>query len=69
MRTYVLVSAIVFTAIAALQIVRLLLAWPVTVAGFAVPLWASAVAAVVAGTLAVSAMRLLMPMRASPVTR
>ena len=67
MRTYVLVSALVFTAIMALQVVRLLLAWPVTVAGYAVPLWASAVAAVVAGALAVSAMRLLMRMRSSPV--
>jgi hypothetical protein len=69
MRTYVLVSAIIFTAIMALQVARLVLAWPVTVAGYAVPLWASAVAAVVAGILAVSAVRLLMRMRSTPVAR
>ncbi len=66
MRTYVVVSALVFDAITALQLARLLLRWPVTVAGFAVPLWVSAIAAIVAGWLAVWAMRLLMQTRARP---
>ena len=66
MRTYVLVSGLVFDAITALQLVRFLLRWPVTVAGFTVPLWASAVAAIVAGSLAVWAMRLLMRTRVRP---
>jgi hypothetical protein len=66
MRIYVLVSGLVFDAITALQVARLLLGWPVTVAGFAVPLWASAIAAVVAGALAVWAMRLYMQSRPRP---
>jgi hypothetical protein len=63
MRTYVLVSGLVFDVITALQLARFLLRWPVTVAGFAVPLWISAVAAIVAGSLAVWAMRLFMETR------
>lgn len=38
MRGYILVSGLAFAAITALQLARLLLGWPVTVAGFAVPL-------------------------------
>ena len=52
MRTYVLVSSLVFDAVTALQLVRLLLGWPVSVAGVSVPVWASGIAAVVAGSLA-----------------
>lgn len=66
MRSYILVSGLAFDAITALQLARLLLGWPVTVAGFAVPLWASAIAAVVAGSLAVWAMRLYMQARPRP---
>lgn len=66
MRTYVLASGLVFDAITALQLARLLLGWPVTVAGFVVPLWASAIAAVVAGSLAVWAMRLYVHTRPRP---
>lgn len=69
MRTYVVVSALVFGAITALQLARLLLRWPVTVAGFAVPLSASAIAAIVAGAMAAWAMGLLIqtrPRSASP---
>jgi hypothetical protein len=66
MRKYVLVSGLVFDVITAAQLVRLLLGWPVTVAGVAVPLWASAIAAVVAGSLAVWAMRLYMQTRPQP---
>jgi hypothetical protein len=66
MRTYVLASGLVFAAITALQVARLLLGWPVNVAGFAAPLWASAIAAVVAGSLAVWAMRLYMQTRPRP---
>ena len=42
-----------FSAIAIAQAVRFMLAWPVTINGFSVPLWASALAAVAFGTLAV----------------
>jgi hypothetical protein len=68
MRRYVLVSALVFDALTALQLVRLLLRWPVIVNGLAVPLWVSGVAVLVAGTMAVWAMRLLMQMRARPAS-
>lgn len=57
MRTYVLVSSLVFDAITALQLARLLLRWPVTVAGVSVPVWASGIAAVVAGSLAAWGLR------------
>jgi hypothetical protein len=68
MRTYVLVSALVFDAVTALQLVRLLLRWPVIVNGFAIPLWVSGVAALAAGAMAVWAMRLLMQLRARPAS-
>jgi len=38
--------------IAALQFVRFFFAWPITIEGTAIPVWASAIAAVVAGVLA-----------------
>jgi hypothetical protein len=63
MRAYVVVSALIFDAVTALQVARLLLRWPVIIAGFAVPLSASAVAAIVAGVMAVWAMRLLIQTR------
>jgi hypothetical protein len=66
MRSYVVVSGIVFDVLTALQLIRLLLGWPVIVNGFAVPLWVSGVAAIVAGSLAVWAMRLLMQTRSRP---
>jgi hypothetical protein len=59
MRSYVVVSGIVFDVLTALQLIRLLLGWPVIVNGFAVPLWVSGVAAFVAGSLAVWAIRLM----------
>ena len=43
----------VLAALALVQAVRFLWAWPVLINGFAVPLWASAVAAVVLAALAV----------------
>ena len=46
--------AVLFLALLALlQLARVVLGWPVLVAGTAVPLWASVVAAVVAGGIAV----------------
>jgi hypothetical protein len=38
--------------IAVVQALRFALGWPVTINGFSVPLWASAVAALVAGGIA-----------------
>ena len=54
---YVVVSGVLFGVIAVLQAVRALNQWPVYVAGFNVPVWASWVAMVVAGSLCVWAFR------------
>ena len=53
MRRYELVSGIVFTIIAVAQGTRALRGWSVEVAGANIPVWASAVAFVVSGALAV----------------
>lgn len=57
MRRYVLVSGLFLTLLSGAQLLRLALRWPVTVAGANVPLWASAIAALIAGSLAVWAFR------------
>ncbi len=54
---YVVVSGVLFGAIAVVQAVRALNQWPVQVAGFDVPVWVSWVAMVVAGSLCVWAFR------------
>ncbi|HSE68401.1 MAG TPA: hypothetical protein VLB12_15535 [Gemmatimonadales bacterium] len=59
MRRYELASGIVFTIIAAGQLTRLLLKWPVQVSNFTVPLWASVIACLVAATFAIWAFRTL----------
>jgi hypothetical protein len=57
MRRYVLVSGFFLALLAAVQLLRLVLGWPVTVAGVSIPVWASAVAALFAGVLAFWAFR------------
>ena len=57
MRRYELASGTVFTIIAAGQLTRLLLRWPVQVSNFTVPLWASVIACLVAASFAVWAFR------------
>jgi hypothetical protein len=54
---YVVVSGVLFGVVAVLQAVRALYQWPVQIAGFDVPMWASWVAVVVAGVLCVWAFR------------
>jgi len=54
---YVVVSGVVFGVVAVLQAVRALYQWPVHIAGFEVPVWASWVATVVAGGLCAWAFR------------
>jgi hypothetical protein len=60
MRTYILVSAIFFAILTAVQLIRFLLGWPVVVAGVSVPVWVSALAAIVVGSLAAWGMRLVL---------
>ena len=57
MRRYELVSGILFSILALAQLTRTLLAWPVQVAGFSVPVWISGVAFLITGGLALWAFR------------
>jgi hypothetical protein len=57
MRRYALVSGSFLALLALVQLTRLLLAWPVQVAGVHVPLWPSAAAVVIAGSLSLWAFR------------
>lgn len=60
MRTYVIVTTIVFAFIATVQLARFVLSLQVTVAGVSIPLWASAVAVLFMGALAAWGTRLVM---------
>ena len=51
MKPFTLIAVVVFACVAILQLVRFMAAWPVSIDGFAVPLWASAVIFVVASVL------------------
>ena len=66
MRRYVLVSGLFLVLLACVQLLRLVLRWRVTVAGVEIPLWASAAAALIAGSLAIWAFRVRARERASP---
>jgi len=57
-RSYEVGSAVVFTLICALQLLRALNGWPAQVAGWQVPLWPSWLAVVIAGSLAAWGFRL-----------
>jgi len=58
MRRYELVSGIIFTIIALVQLTRMVLGWPVQIDLFTVPIWFSGVAFLVSGGLAFWAFRL-----------
>ena len=57
MKRYELASGLFFTLLALVQLTRILLAWPVQVAGIQIPIWVSAVACFIAGAFAVWAFR------------
>ena len=63
MRPYLQISGTLFGLIALGHLLRLFRHWPVDLAGYMVPLWASWVGLVLAGGLSVWALRL---MRATP---
>ena len=52
MKPYTTVAIAVFSIVALLQLLRVVLGWEVTVNGIYIPLWASVIACVVAATLA-----------------
>ena len=57
MRRYELVSGTFFSLLALVQLTRVVLGWSVQVATVAVPIWASVLACLVAGSFAVWAFR------------
>jgi hypothetical protein len=59
MQRYATVSGVFFVLVACAQLLRVIMQWPVRVATVDVPLWASGVAALIAGSLAVWAFRVM----------
>ena len=57
MKPFTTVAAVLLAFIAAMQLLRFVLAWPITVNGYDVPTWASAVAFLVAGGLSIMVWR------------
>lgn len=64
-RTYALLSSVIFLLVAVLQLVRLVLQWDVMIGGWHLPLWASIVAVLVAGFMSFAGFRLFSAQRAS----
>jgi hypothetical protein len=54
---YILLSGLIFAAVAIAQLTRIVMRWPLLIAGVSIPMWASVVAFFVAGGLAVWALR------------
>jgi hypothetical protein len=63
MRAYLQISGTLFGLIAVAHLLRLFRHWPVDLAGYTMPLWASWIGLLVAGGLSVWALRLV---RAAP---
>ena len=59
MRAYILITGVIFAIVALVHLLRLLLDWPVQVAGLAVPPWVSWIGFLAAGALAVWAFSLV----------
>ena len=57
MKPFITLACLLLAAIAVLQLARLLLGWEIVVNGYAVPLWASGVAAILTGGLSLLAWR------------
>ena len=57
MRRYTLVSGLFLALLTCVQLLRVFMRWPVQVAGFNVPIWASVLAALIVGSLAIWAFR------------
>ena len=52
MKPFTTIAVIVFSLVALLQLLRVVLGWDVTINGILIPPWASVIACVVAATLA-----------------
>jgi hypothetical protein len=53
-KPFTIIAIVLFSLIAALQLLRFILGWEVTVNGLSIPVWVSGIAFVVAGDLAVT---------------
>jgi hypothetical protein len=61
MRRYEMVSGIIFTVMAIVQLIRTVLGWPVQIDLFTVPVWFSAISFLVMGGMAAWAFRSARP--------
>ena len=59
MRSYIVVSALVFGVVTLLHVLRLALGWPAQIGDWTIPLWISAVGVAIAGALSAWGFRLL----------
>ena len=57
MKPFTTIAVLVFAIVAAIQLIRVLLGWAVTINGLDIPAWASLVACVVAALLSVMVWR------------
>ena len=57
MRRYIMVSGFFFALLTCVQLLRLLLRWPVQVASVDIPLWFSGIAVIIVGSLTIWAFR------------
>ena len=57
MKRFSTIAAVVFALVALAQLLRLVLGWSIVINGVSIPLWASAIACLVAGGLAVMVWR------------
>jgi hypothetical protein len=51
MKPFTTIAAVVFAFVAVMQLLRVILAWPVSINGVVVPVWASSIAFVIAAGL------------------
>jgi hypothetical protein len=63
MRAYLLISGVLFGAVAVLHLLRLLYRWPAQIAAVAMPLWVSGIGLIVAALLCVWAFALVRGVR------
>ena len=57
MKPFTRLAVVVFALVALLQLLRVVLGWEVSIAGIAIPAWASVIAFLAATTLAVMVQR------------
>ena len=57
MKPFTTIAVIIFTLIAIVHLIRLFVGWEVTVVGFVIPVWWSALGLVIAGGLALMVWR------------